>query len=70
MATREICKACGLESPVGFSVPDDVWSEVVGDPGTVRCIMCFAVEADAKRVVWDDEITFYPVSLVTLERGG
>lgn len=69
MNTREICKACGRESAVGFSVPDDVWLAAAGEFywNKVLCIGCFAARADARRVRWDLDIHFWPVSLVTFE---
>ena len=68
MITREICKECFEEVTVGFSVPDHVWSFVVGDPDTLRCLRCFTREADALGVAWDEQIEFFPVSDVTLQR--
>lgn len=67
MATREICKACWRPSPVGFSVPDDIWARVRPErlPGDVLCIMCFARLADEQLIEWDTAIEFFPVSLVT-----
>jgi hypothetical protein len=66
--TREICKSCWRPSPVGFSVPDEVWERVKHPnlPGDVLCIMCFARFADELLIEWDREIRFWPVSLVTL----
>jgi hypothetical protein len=65
--TREICKACYRVNPIGFAVPDNVWSRAT--PQTVRdgvlCIMCFARFADEARVQWDEMIDFFPVSMVT-----
>ena len=66
--SREICRSCWRPSPVGFSVPDAAWKAVRHPqlPGDVLCIICFAQLADEKLIQWDREITFYPVSLVTL----
>lgn len=64
---REICSECGRVSPVGFWVPDRVWSKVMPDDRQhdVMCIMCFARLADQKMVQWDEEIEFFPVSKKT-----
>lgn len=69
--TREICKACWRPSPVGFSVPEEVWKLVkpANLPGDVLCIMCFATLADEHGIQWDTAIEFYPVSLATLRCG-
>lgn len=65
--SREICKLCWNENPIGFSVPDEVWEAVV--PEHVRdrvvCLSCFTRIADAKRILWDRDIEFFPVSLLT-----
>jgi hypothetical protein len=65
--TREICKACWRPSPVGFSVPDEVWNAVRHPnlPGNVLCIMCFAALADEQLIQWDKKIEFFPVSLAS-----
>lgn len=65
MPTREICKSCGRVSPLGFTVPDEVWRAAVGDYDHVLCILCFAQRADESLIEWDKEIEFYPVSLRT-----
>jgi hypothetical protein len=69
--TREICKACYCESAVGFSVPDEIWRAVAARAlpvaGNVLCLACFAETADELRIKWDDDIQFWPVSLVTFE---
>lgn len=63
--TREICKACNQVSPVGFSVPDEVWLAAVPEhlARKVLCIMCFARFADEQLIPWHRDIQFYPVSL-------
>ena len=65
--SREICKLCYHVNAVGFSVPDDVWEMAI--PTHVRdrvvCLSCFVHLADEKRVEWDRNIQFFPVSLVT-----
>jgi len=66
--TREICKACGRVSRVGFSVPDDLWAEVVPEVyrDNVVCLACFTEWADESLRPWDEKIELYPVSLKTL----
>jgi hypothetical protein len=68
--SRELCKACWHPVTVGFHVPDEVWNLVVPDrlPGDVLCLGCFTRLADEKRVEWDREIEFFPVSMVTFCR--
>lgn len=67
--TREICKICFNENPIGFDVPNEVWNAVTtkewGDK--VVCINCFTKLADQKLVEWDKNIFLYPVSRVTLK---
>ena len=63
--SREICKICGDINRVGFSVPDEVWSEVVPLKwrSSIVCLRCFTRLADEKLVEWDKCIDFYPVSM-------
>lgn len=71
MVTREICKCCGRENPLGFHVPDDVWERAVPEPykNRVLCIMCFDHFATAAGVDWTDTpVEFYPVSGVYFAR--
>lgn len=49
----EFCRTCGKDIVVGFIVNDDVWDKVVGDPNTIRCVMCFDEQAHEKRVEYD-----------------
>ena len=65
--TREICKKCLRDNPIGFKVPDSIWQDVVPDflQSGVVCISCFTQLADEKFIPWDDQIEFYPVSLHT-----
>ena len=65
--TRELCKLCYHINTVGFSVPDEIWRDVVPEnlQESVVCLSCFARLADEQMVEWDREIEFYPVSLVT-----
>lgn len=71
--TREICKRCGRENPLGFTVPDEVWLKAV--PLEYRnvtlCILCFDELATYARVNWTKTpIKFWPVSGVeALESG-
>lgn len=64
LLTREICGLCHRVSPVGFWVPDEMWSEVVHPHyiAAVHCLSCFIERADEKLVPWDTVIKFYPVS--------
>ena len=67
VATREICKMCYRINPVGFKVLDKIWREVVPPEFQhfVVCLSCFIRLADEMLIPWDDEIRFFPVSLVT-----
>lgn len=65
--TREICKICYHVNPIGFSVPQEVWSAVnpFGENDSVICLPCFVRIADEKMIQWDKDIQFFPVSLKT-----
>lgn len=65
--SREICKLCFRANPVGFSVPDEIWKDVVPSKhrSDVVCISCFARLADEKLIPWDRQIRLYPVSMHT-----
>lgn len=62
---REICGLCHRVSPVGFWVPNDVWTSVVhiSQREVIHCLSCFIERADEKLVEWDKEIKFFPVSV-------
>ena len=64
--SREICKICYGVNAVGFSVPDDVWRAVVPQQfqSHVVCLRCFTRLADEKLIAWDDDMEFFPVSMV------
>ena len=68
--TREWCRMCQHPVTVGFRVPDGVWQEVMHPTLRRRtvCLACFTRLADEMGVEWDDDIEFYPVSLVTLRK--
>lgn len=65
--TREICKCCDEDNPVGFDVPDDVWLAAVPAEyaNRVLCLQCFAKFADERLIAWDKGIKLYPVSMAT-----
>ncbi len=65
IATRERCAACHKVSSIGFLVLDDVWETVVHPQfvHSILCIQCFVDRADEMLAGWDEDITFYPVSL-------
>lgn len=65
--SREICKLCYTENPIGFNVPDEVWRTIVPEQvvNSVVCINCFTRMGDAKMVQWDKDIEFWPVSRFT-----
>lgn len=67
MSSREICKLCYHVNPVGFIVPNDIWSAVVPDhfKRSVVCLSCFVRLGDEKGIPWDSKIEFFPVSLAT-----
>lgn len=71
MMTREICKRCNRENPLGFQVMDTLWNSVVQERYNVLCIMCFdelATERDIDWVMYP--IEFYPVSGIEARRDG
>jgi hypothetical protein len=70
-AAREICRCCWRPSPVGFSVPDEVWKQSVHPrfQASVLCLGCFARFADERLVTWDEEIEFWPVSAASMTEG-
>lgn len=62
---REVCKRCGRENPLGFSVPDEVWERAVPEEyrNKTLCIMCFDNLATYAGVNWAaTPIQFWPVS--------
>lgn len=61
--TREICKLCGSEYPVGFKVPDEVWAKVIGPAHAQRtvCLACFDRLATQQGVEWDDDVELFAV---------
>lgn len=65
--SREICKLCFRDNPVGFYVPDEIWKDVIPSKycSRVVCISCFTCLADEKLIPWDREIQLYPVSMNT-----
>lgn len=65
--SREICKLCFRANPVGFSVPDEIWTAVTPPEyhSKVLCISCFARLADEKLIRWEHQIQLYPVSMRT-----
>lgn len=71
LTTRERCQMCNHFSPVGFSVPNEVWAASVHPhwANSPLCIMCFARGADERGVAWDQDIEFHPVSFATHTRG-
>lgn len=62
--TRELCRICLHENPVGFVVPDSIWDAVVPEDlrNSVVCLSCFASIGDDKMIDWDRDIQFFPVS--------
>jgi hypothetical protein len=46
----EWCKNCDRRIVTGFIVIDELWSAVVGDPGTCWCLTCFDEEAQRKEI--------------------
>ena len=65
--TRERCAACQQISPVGFYVPNKVWTAVVHPffQNSILCLRCFISRADEKLIAWDEVIKLYPVSLAS-----
>lgn len=64
---REICSLCHEVSRVGFSVPNKIWKAAVhrSQIEDIICLRCFTRLADERKVQWDEEIKFYPVSQIT-----
>ncbi len=67
VTTREICEMCHQVNAVGFLVPDGVWRLIIpiDFQNKVVCLQCFAKLGDEKRIRWDLNIKFFPVSFVT-----
>ncbi|HEX5704889.1 MAG TPA: hypothetical protein VFX97_16950 [Pyrinomonadaceae bacterium] len=66
---REICSVCGEVSRVMFGVPNEVWELVVhhSQLRNIICLRCFTRLADERGVEWDKDITFQPVSRITVD---
>jgi len=66
IVTRERCHLCNKINSVGFWVPNKVWKAVVPKnlQESVLCIACFTDFADERLIEWDEEIAFFPVSLI------
>jgi len=67
---REICSLCYEVERVGFWVPDEIWELAVhrSQINDIICLSCFTRLADERRVQWDEEIKFYPVSFITVQK--
>jgi hypothetical protein len=67
--TRELCKICYHPNPVGFTVPGEIWEEVVPEKfrTEIVCLSCFIRLADEKLITWDKTIEFWSVSLATMK---
>jgi len=65
--TREICKICYHVNPIGFKVPQKIWSAVnpLQENDCTICLSCFTRLADEKMIKWDKDIKLFPVSLKT-----
>ncbi len=52
MSFPQRCKVCGKRDKFNFSVPDDIWAEVVPEPFRQRvvCLGCFDAFASQKGV--------------------
>lgn len=69
--TRERCKCCQRYNPVGFVVPDDIWSAVVPPEfaTSVLCIMCFDGFATERGIAWEVQgVEFFPLSVASAQR--
>lgn len=62
---REICHLCHRAVPVGFWVPNEIWTAVVHHShlNAIHCLNCFIERADEKLINWSKDIQFYAVSL-------
>lgn len=49
----EFCHDCGVRQPLVWRAADDLWLEVMGDPGGVVCPVCFTRRADALGISLD-----------------
>ena len=67
---REICSICSEVSRVSFHVPNVIWEAAVHSSQlhNIICLACFTKMADERGVEWDESITFYPVSQITITR--
>lgn len=71
--TRETCKRCGRENPLGFTVPDKVWSKAVPPEFRehVLCILCFDELATQAGVDWaSGRVRFWPISGIQALQNG
>jgi hypothetical protein len=64
---REICSLCYKVSRIGFWVPIEIWKLSVhrSQVNSIICLSCFTRLADERKVKWDTNIKFYPVSQIT-----
>jgi hypothetical protein len=46
----EICHSCGSAVAAVWHARDEEWEAVVGGPGGIRCVRCFAAEAEQKGI--------------------
>lgn len=46
----EVCKICGREQRIAWSIKDEVWKKVMGNWTHVACLECFLKKADEKNV--------------------
>ncbi|MCJ7483897.1 MAG: hypothetical protein MUO31_13140 [Thermodesulfovibrionales bacterium] len=65
-AHREICSLCHEVNRVGFWVPNYIWRLSVhkSQINDIICLQCFTRLADERKVEWDKNIRFYPVSSI------
>lgn len=48
----EVCKRCLRRNCVGFSVSNEIWSQVVGDRYTLLCTSCFDELAEEGQITY------------------
>lgn len=58
-ALDEFCHDCGRDQPLVWSVPNEMWDEVMGGPAGVTCPECFEKRLWAKKrriLQWKGEL--------------
>ena len=60
----EWCKCCERPNKIGFSVSDEDWKKIVGDPNCVLCYNCFEQKSYDKGIPFTLIDEFFPITRV------